>query len=71
MQILDYFDLENQLQIRLKEKDKESEDFIDILFEKNTFTLKNGLYLKANLIKLRFYLRMLRLNDKINKKILR
>ena len=34
IQILDYFDLENQLQIRLKEKDKEGEDFIDILFEK-------------------------------------
>ena len=69
VQILDYFDLENQLQIRLKEKDKESEDFIDILFEKNTFTLKKWTIFKSKSNKTEVLLENVRLNDKINKKI--
>lgn len=69
VQILDYFDLENQLQIRLKEKDKESEDFIDILFEKNTFTLKKWTVFKGKSNKTEVLLENVRLNDKINKKI--
>jgi len=69
VQILDYFDLENQLQIRLKEKDKESEDFIDILFEKNTFTLKKWTVFKNKSNKTEVLLENVRLNDKINKKI--
>jgi outer membrane lipoprotein-sorting protein len=69
VQILDYFDLENQLQIRLKEKDKESEDFIDILFEKNTFTLKKWTVFKSKSNKTEVLLENVRLNDKINKKI--
>lgn len=69
VQILDYFDLENQLQIRLKEKDKEGEDFIDILFEKNTFTLKKWTVFKNKSNKTEVLLENVRLNDKINKKI--
>lgn len=69
VQILDYFDLENQLQIRLKEKDKESEDFIDILFEKNTFTLKKWTVFKSKSNKTEVLLENVKLNDKINKKI--
>tara|TARA_A100001234_G_scaffold10585_1_gene8671 strand:+ start:95 stop:694 length:600 start_codon:yes stop_codon:yes gene_type:complete len=69
VQILDYFDLENQLQIRLKEKDKESEDFIDILFEKNTFTLKKWTVFKNKSNKTEVLLENVRLNNKINKKI--
>lgn len=69
VQILDYFDLENQLQIRLKEKDKESEDFIDILFEKNTFTLKKWTVFNGKSNKTEVLLENVRLNDKINKKI--
>ena len=69
VQILDYFDLENQLQIRLKEKDKESEDFIDILFEKNTFTLKKWTVFKNKSNKTEVLLENVRFNDKINKKI--
>ena len=68
VQILDYFDLENQLQIRLKEKDKESEDFIDILFEKNTFTLKKWTVFNGKSNKTEVLLENVRLNDKINKK---
>ena len=69
IQILDYFDLENQLQIRLKEKDKEDEDFIDILFEKNTFTLKKWTVFKSKSNKTEVLLENVKLNDKINKKI--
>ena len=69
VQILDYFDLENQLQIRLKEKDKEGEDFIDILFEKNTFTLKKWTVFKNKSNKTEVLLENVRLNNKINKKI--
>ena len=69
VQILDYLDLENQLQIRLKEKDKESEDFIDILFEKNTFTLKKWTVFNGKSNKTEVLLENVRLNDKINKKI--
>lgn len=69
VQILDYFDLENQLQIRLKEKDKESEGFIDILFEKNTFTLKKWTVFKSKSNKTEVLLENVRLNNKINKKI--
>lgn len=69
VQILDYFDLENQLQIRLKEKDKEDEDFIDILFEKNTFTLKKWTVFKSKSNKTEVLLENVKLNDKINKKI--
>lgn len=69
VQILDYFDLENQLQIRLKEKDKEGEDYIDILFEKNTFTLKKWTVFKNKSNKTEVLLENVRLNDKINKKI--
>ena len=69
VQILDYFDLENQLQIRLKEKDKEGEDFIDILFEKNTFTLKKWTVFNSKSNKTEVLLENVRLNDKINKKI--
>ena len=69
VQILDYFDLENQLQIRLKEKDKEGEDFIDILFEKNTFTLKKWTVFNGKSNKTEVLLENVRLNDKINKKI--
>lgn len=68
VQILDYFDLENQLQIRLKEKDKEGEDFIDILFEKNTFTLKKWTVFNGKSNKTEVLLENVRLNDKINKK---
>lgn len=68
VQILDYFDLENQLQIRLKEKDKEGEDFIDILFEKNTFTLKKWIVFKNKSNKTEVLLENVRLNEKINKK---
>ena len=69
IQILDYFDLENQLQIRLKEKDKEGEDFIDILFEKNTFTLKKWTIFKSKSNKTEVLLENVMLNHKINKKI--
>ena len=68
VQILDYFDLENQLQIRLKEKDKEGEDYIDILFEKNTFTLKKWTVFNGKSNKTEVLLENVRLNDKINKK---
>ena len=40
IKILDYLDFENQVKIRFKEKDKNNDGFIDVLFEKNTFTLK-------------------------------
>ena len=69
VQILDYFDLENQLKIRLKEKDKEGEDYIDILFEKNTFTLKKWTIFKSKSNKTEVLLENIRLNHKINKKI--
>ena len=34
IRILEYSDLENQLRVRFKEKDKKKEGFIDVLFEK-------------------------------------
>ena len=40
IKILDYLDFENQVKIRFKEKDKNNDGFIDVLFEKSTFTLK-------------------------------
>ena len=54
IRILEYSDLENQLRVRFKEKDKKR-GFIDVLFEKNTFILKNGWSIIINLTKQKYY----------------
>ena len=55
IKILEYSDLENQLRVRFKEKNKKSSGFIDVLFEKNTFILKNGWFLVIKWTKQRYY----------------
>ena len=69
IQILDYSDFENQLRIRLKEKNKNSEGFIDVLFEKNTFTLKKWIVFTNKVNKTEVLLENIKLNVNIQNKI--
>ena len=69
VQILDYSDFENQLRIRLKEKNKNSEGFIDVLFEKNTFTLKKWIVFTNKVNKTEVLLENIKLNVNIQNKI--
>ena len=69
IEILDYSDIENQLRIRLKEKNKNSGGFIDVLFEKNTFTLKKWIVFANEVNKTEVLLENIRLNVNIQNKI--
>ncbi len=69
VQILDYSDFENQLRIRLKEKNKNSEGFIDVLFEKNTFTLKKWIVFTNKVNKTEVLLENIKLNVNIQNEI--
>ena len=69
IQILDYSDFENQLRIRLKEKNKNSEGFIDVLFEKNTFTLKKWIVFTNKVNKTEVLLENIKLNVNIQNEI--
>ena len=69
IQILDYSDFENQLRIRLKEKNKNNEGFIDVLFEKNTFTLKKWIVFTNKVNKTEVLLENIKLNVNIQNKI--
>lgn len=69
IQILDYSDIENQLRIRLKEKNKNNEGFIDVLFEKNTFTLKKWIVFTNKVNKTEVLLENIKLNVNIQNKI--
>ena len=69
VQVLDYSDFENQLRIRLKEKNKISEGFIDVLFEKNTFTLKKWIVFTNKVNKTEVLLENIKLNVNIQNEI--
>ena len=69
IEILDYSDIENQLRIRLKEKNKNSGGFIDVLFEKNTFTLKKWIVFTNKVKKTEVLLENIKLNVNIRNKI--
>ena len=68
IKILEYSDLENQLRVRFKEKNKKSSGFIDVLFEKNTFILKKWVVFSNQMNKTEVLLENLRLNETIEKK---
>ena len=68
IKILEYSDIENQLRIRFKEKDKENSGFIDVLFEKNTFSLKKWIVFNNQMKKTEVLLENLTLNEKVEKK---
>ena len=65
IKILDYLDFENQVKIRFKEKDKNNDGFIDVLFEKNTFTLKKWIVFTSEDSKTEVLLENLKLNINI------
>ena len=62
-------DLENQLRIRFKEKGKENNGFIDVLFEKSTFILKKWIIFNNQMSKTEVLLENLKLNENITNKI--
>ena len=62
IEILEYSDIENQLRIRLKEKNKKSSGFVDVLFEKNTFVLKKWIVFNNQMSKTEVLLENLKLN---------
>ena len=55
--------------IRLKEKNKNNEGFIDVLFEKNTFTLKKWIVFTNKVNKTEVLLENIKLNVNIQNKI--
>ena len=69
IKILDYLDFENQVKIRFKEKDKNNDGFIDVLFEKSTFTLKKWIVFTSEDSKTEVLLENLKLNINIQNKI--
>ena len=69
IKILDYLDFENQVKIRFKEKDKNNDGFIDVLFEKNTFTLKKWIVFTNKVNKTEVLLENIKLNVNIQNKI--
>ena len=69
IRILEYSDLENQLRVRFKEKDKKKEGFIDVLFEKNTFILKKWVVYNNKFNKTEVLLENLRLNERVSNKL--
>lgn len=69
IKILEYSDLENQLRVRFKEKDKKKEGFIDVLFEKNTFILKKWVVYNNKFNKTEVLLENLRLNERVSNKL--
>ena len=60
---------ENQVKIRFKEKDKNNDGFIDVLFEKSTFTLKKWIVFTSEDSKTEVLLENLKLNINIQNKI--
>ncbi len=69
IKILESSDLENQLRIRFKEKGKENNGFIDVLFEKSTFILKKWVIFNNQMSKTEVLLENLKLNENITNKI--
>jgi len=69
LKILDFIDFENQFKLKIKEKKEENPGYIEIIFEKNTFTLKKWIVFKDKLNKTEVLLQNLKLNEKLNKKI--
>ncbi|MBD22531.1 MAG: hypothetical protein CL572_02550 [Alphaproteobacteria bacterium] len=69
IKILESSDLENQLRIRFKEKGKENNGFIDVLFEKSTFILKKWIIFNNQMSKTEVLLENLKLNENITNKI--
>ena len=69
IKILEYSDTENQLRIRLKEKNKKSSGFVDVLFEKNTFVLKKWIVFNNQMSKTEVLLENLKLNESVANKI--
>ena len=69
LKILDFVDFENQFKLKIKEKKEETPGYIEIIFEKNTFTLKKWIVFRDKLNKTEVLLQNLKLNEKLNKKI--
>ena len=69
LKILDFVDFENQLKLKIKEKKDENIGYVEIIFEKNTFTLKKWIVFREKLNKTEVLLQNLKLNKKFNKKI--
>lgn len=69
LKILDFIDFENQFKLKIKEKKEENPGYIEIIFEKNTFTLKKWIVFRDKLNKTEVLLQNLKLNEKINKKL--
>ena len=69
LKILDFIDFENQFKLKIKEKKEETPGYIEIIFEKNTFTLKKWIVFRDKLNKTEVLLQNLKLNEKLNKKI--
>ena len=69
IKILEYEDFENQLKVRLKEKNEKNKGFIDVLFEKNTFILKKWIVFNNQMNKTEVLLENLKLNEDLKNKI--
>jgi outer membrane lipoprotein-sorting protein len=69
LKVLDFIDFENQFKLKIKEKENENPGFIEIIFEKNTFTLKKWIIFRDKLNKTEVLLQNLKFNEKFNKKL--
>ena len=69
LKVLDFIDFENQFKLKIKEKKEENPGYIEIIFEKNTFTLKKWIVFREKINKTEELLQNLKLNEKINKKL--
>ena len=69
LKVLDFIDFENQLKLKIKEKENENPGFIEIIFEKNTFTLKKWIIFRDKINKTEVLLQNLKFNEKFNKKL--
>ena len=69
LKVLDFIDFENQFKLKVKEKENENPGFIEIIFEKNTFTLKKWIIFRDKLNKTEVLLQNLKFNEKFNKKL--
>ena len=69
LKVLDFIDFENQFKLKIKEKENENPGFIEIIFEKNTFTLKKWIIFRDKINKTEVLLQNLKFNEKFNKKL--
>jgi outer membrane lipoprotein-sorting protein len=69
LKVLDFIDFENQFKLKIKEKENENPGFIEIIFEKNTFTLKKWIIFRDKSNKTEVLLQNLKFNEKFNKKL--